>query len=410
MDHTSAFNPSNSSPPAEPNTSSQSTPRNPQSLFATNFAPQLNQQFQSQFPPNFNPFNPYGFPPNFNPYNLGNPYEGNFNLSPNGVFGRGAAVEGVRSSSPVESMPFVLGAGSSSPASSMSAAPQMNEDFSNQEWSDNSEGEEKKGGCMNWTEEENLKLISSWLHHSNDSVKGNSQKGENFWKNIVAEFNSNVPEDRRRKVPQCKTHWTKTNKLVVHFNGCWVRMMRARASGESDDKVMANAHAVYKRESKGNKPFTLDYWWRAVKDQQKWAKRKENQDMTSSKRLKNNASGAYTSSSNQESEEASPSEKSRPEGQNQAKARMKGKEKKLTSDLTLESLKTGKMKLYHEATQVKAAAVAKAADATEKKATVDLLNKYIEMNTMDTTGFSDAQIKRHKIALNYLQTKLSKNN
>lgn len=120
MDHTSSFNPSNSSPLVEPNTSSQSTPRNPQSLFATNIAPQLNQQFQSQFPPNFNPFNPYGFPPNFNPYNLGNPYEGNFNLSPNGVFGRGAAVEGVRSSSPVESMPFVLGAGSSSPASSMS--------------------------------------------------------------------------------------------------------------------------------------------------------------------------------------------------------------------------------------------------------------------------------------------------
>jgi len=147
-----------------------------------------------------------------------------------------------------------------------------------------------------------------------------------------------------------------------------------------------------------------------VKDQQKWAKRKENQDMTSSKRLKNNASGAYTSSSNQESEEASPSEKSRPEGQKQAKARMKGKEKKLTSDLTLESLKTEKMKLYNEATQVKAAAVAKAADAIEKKAMVDLLNKYIEMNTMDTTGFSDAQIKRHEIALNYLQTKLSKNN
>jgi len=288
------------------------------------------------------------------------------------VFGRGAAVEGVRSSSPVESMPFVLGAGSSSPASPMSAAPQMNEDFSNQEWSDNSEGEERKGGRMNWTEEENLKLISSWLHHSNDSVKGNSQKGENFWKNIVAEFNSNVPEDRRRKVPQCKTHWTKTNKLVVHFNGCLVRMMRARASGESDDQVMANAHAVYKRESKGNKPFTLDYWWRAVKDQQKWAKRKENQDMTSSKRLKNNASGAYTSSSNQESEEASPSEKSRPEGQNQAKARMKGKEKKLTSDLTLESLKTGKMRLYHEATQVKAAAVAKVADAPKILFTVKL--------------------------------------
>ena len=110
------------------------------------------------------------------------------------------------------------------------------------------------------------------------------------------------------------------------------------------------AHAVYKQKSI-TIHIGLYYLWRAVKDQQKWTKREENQEITSSKRLKNNASGAYTPSSNQQDEEASPSEKSRPEGQNQAKARMKGKEKKLTSDLTLESLKTEKMKLYHEATQ-----------------------------------------------------------
>ena len=43
-------------------------------------------------PSKFQPFYPYIWLPskNFNPFNLGNPYEGNFNLSPNGVFGRGA--------------------------------------------------------------------------------------------------------------------------------------------------------------------------------------------------------------------------------------------------------------------------------------------------------------------------------
>ncbi|CAO2141687.1 unnamed protein product [Urochloa humidicola] len=185
-------------------------------------------------------------------------------------------------------------------------------------------------------------------------------------------------------------------------------MMRRRGSGESDDQVMANAHAVYKQESEGNKPFTLDYWWRAVKDEQKWAKRKENQVTATNKRLKNTASGAYTSSSNQESQEAtSPSKEPRPEGHKQAKARLKGKEKRHSSDMTLESLKTEKMKLYHEATQVKAAAVAKAAEATERKANVDLLNKYLEMTAVDTTGFSDVQLQRHEIALNFLQRKLS---
>lgn len=203
MDHTHGFTPSSSSPSQQPNTSNQSTQRPSPSQLATNFPSQFSQQFRSQFPPNFNPFNPYGFPPNFNPFNLGNPCEGSFSLSPNGgMVGRGAAV--VRSSSLVESMPFVLGAGRSSPASPMSVAPQINGDFSNQEWSDNSDVEEKKGGRMNWTEEENLKLISSWLQHSKDSANGNSQKGEKFWKNIVAEFNSNVAEDRRRKVAQCK--------------------------------------------------------------------------------------------------------------------------------------------------------------------------------------------------------------
>ncbi|CAN6276086.1 unnamed protein product [Urochloa humidicola] len=397
MDHTHGFDLSNSSPSQQLNTSSQSTPRHPPSQFATNFRSQFSQQqFQSQFHPNLNPnlnpnfipFNPYGFQPHFNHLNIGGPYEANWNLSPNRGFGRGAAVEGVQSSSPVESMPFFFAAGSSSPASPMSAAPQTNADFSNQDWSDNSDAEEKKGGRMNWTEEENLKLISSWLHHSKDSIKGNSQRSENFWKNIVAEFNSNVTEDRRRKVPQCKTHWTKTNKLVAHFNGCWIRMMRRRGSGESNDQVMANAHAV--------------------KDEQKWAKRKENQVTATNKRLKNTASGAYTSSSNQESQEAtSPSKEPQPEGHKQAKARLKGKEKRHSSDMTLESLKTEKMKLYHEATQVKAVAMAKAAEATERKANVDLLNKYLEMTAVDTTGFSDVQLQRHEIALNFLQRKLS---
>ena len=88
-------------------------------------------------------------------------------------------------------------------------------------------------------------------------------------------------------------------------------MHHAYRSGESDDQIMAKAHAVYKRETQG-RAFTLDYWWKAV-DQPKWAKRSENQEMAANKRLKQTESGAYTSSSNQESEDGEPVERSRPE-------------------------------------------------------------------------------------------------
>jgi hypothetical protein len=96
------------------------------------------------------------------------------------MFGRGAASEAVQSSSPVESMAFPHPVAGSSLASPISVAPQNNEDdFSNQVWSDNSE-DEKKGGRLNWSEEEDLKLLGSWLHNSVDPIKGNGQKFNDF--------------------------------------------------------------------------------------------------------------------------------------------------------------------------------------------------------------------------------------
>ena len=80
---------------------------------------------------------------------FGMPYEVNFSFPSNGVFGKGAAIESARSSSPVESMAFSQGVAGSGPASPISPAPQINEDMSNQEWSDASDGEEKKAGRMN---------------------------------------------------------------------------------------------------------------------------------------------------------------------------------------------------------------------------------------------------------------------
>ena len=77
----------------------------------------------------------------------------------------------------------------------------------------------------------------------------------------VDEFNSFVTPERRRIIAQCKTHYSKTNKLVVNFSGCWIRMHHAHGSGESDDQIMTKAHAIYKSEEKKGRAFTLEYWW-----------------------------------------------------------------------------------------------------------------------------------------------------
>jgi hypothetical protein len=181
--NTTPVNHSNTSPAEQQNTNSQPIPCYPSTHFSSSLPPQFSQPLQHQFLRNFNPYpmpsyHPYGgYPP-------GMPYETHFNLSPGGVFGRGVPNEGALSSSPVESMAFGRGAVASGPASPISPVPQGNEEI--QEFSDNNDGEESRGGRMNWTEDEDRKLVSAWLHNSIDSVRGNSQKGYDFWKKIVA--------------------------------------------------------------------------------------------------------------------------------------------------------------------------------------------------------------------------------
>ena len=42
-----------------------------------------------------------------------------------------------------------------------------------EEWSDAGSDEEKIGGRMFWSEEDNLRLISAWFNNSNDPIDGN---------------------------------------------------------------------------------------------------------------------------------------------------------------------------------------------------------------------------------------------
>lgn len=64
--------------------------------------------------------------------------------------------------------------------------------------------------------------------------------------------------------------------------------------------------------------------WRDLKDQPKW-RRILDDGNTKNKRNKISESGAYTSSSNQDTEEETTIKEKRPEGQKTAKARQKGK-------------------------------------------------------------------------------------
>ena len=123
--------------------------------------------------------------------------------------------------------------------SSMPAAPKRSEEQLNKEdSSDSSPDEGKRGTRMKWTQQDNLRLISSWLNNSNDPIDGNSKKNDQYWNKVTDDYNSNSPIDRRRSATQCKNHWNRTNTKVNMFNACWWFNKNLYTSSQSDDQLL----------------------------------------------------------------------------------------------------------------------------------------------------------------------------
>jgi len=97
------------------------------------------------------------------------------------------------------------------------------------------------------------------------------------------------------------------------------------------------------------------------------------------KRTKVDESGAYTSSSNQDTEEGETFQEVRPEGQKKAKARMRGKGKAIAQS-PLGSQPDEDMVLFHDAMLKRASALEKTTEASKEKVRMEKIGKYMQIS------------------------------
>lgn len=110
--------------------------------------------------------------------------------------------------------------------------------------------------------------VSAWLENSTDVIEGNSRKGDTYWKQVAATYNSTTEEERKRDPKHLKGHWHKNTKKVSAFNGVYVQLRDNYQSGRSEEMLIEQALTMY--ESRVGQPFALMYWWKAVCDSPKW--------------------------------------------------------------------------------------------------------------------------------------------
>ncbi|XP_042437308.1 glutathione S-transferase T3-like [Zingiber officinale] len=105
---------------------------------------------------------------------------------------------------------------------------------------------------------------------SEDSVVGNAQKSESFWKRVVAYFNTNrAKEAKKRTAEKAKSHWASLKKIVNRYNGIYNKWYNDRPSGWSDEDLMVRAHEEYKSTFKTT--FQYEHVWRIMKNSPMYA-------------------------------------------------------------------------------------------------------------------------------------------
>ncbi|KQK10980.1 hypothetical protein BRADI_2g57398v3 [Brachypodium distachyon] len=167
---------------------------------------------------------------------------------------------------------------------------------------------------------------------------------------------------------------------------------------------------MYLNVAKVKRPFALEYWWRVVREEPKWRNLYMEEDLGG----RRHRPSAYTSSSNQDSEDPNPVREPRPQGTKaakearkmKAKARAKGKDIPDFMPFHIsdeDGRKAAALEKWAEATTAKAAANKEMAEAKREmakakteKTKVDKFNTYMELMKVDTSGFNDEQLQRHE--------------
>ncbi|XP_042403942.1 glutathione S-transferase T3-like [Zingiber officinale] len=110
-----------------------------------------------------------------------------------------------------------------------------------------------------WTVADDKLLAAAYTIMSKDSVVGNAQKSESFWKRVVTYFNANRTKGaKKRTAEKAKSHWASLKKIVNRYNGIYNKWYNDQPSRWSNEDLMVRAHEEYKKRRATKKARTSE--------------------------------------------------------------------------------------------------------------------------------------------------------
>ncbi|RLM73120.1 uncharacterized protein C2845_PM15G04770 [Panicum miliaceum] len=171
-----------------------------------------------------------------------------------------------------------------------------------------------------WMPDEDVRLVSAWLFHSNDPINGNGKKNDQYWGDVHADYNNTTPPNRKRKVKHLRDRWQKIKRWVGFFCGSWKKATSIYVSGQSDDQLREKTLQFYLDDYKEG-PFIVMHCWKIMKDEPRWLAILDEHENSNKRKLDDGGVG-----DNMKRPEDT-SEKERPIGTKEAKKQRMGKGK-----------------------------------------------------------------------------------
>ncbi|XP_025825422.1 glutathione S-transferase T3-like [Panicum hallii] len=129
-----------------------------------------------------------------------------------------------------------------------------------------------KGRSKNFSEAEDILLVSEYLNISKDAIIGRDQKDGRYWERIDKYFHVNRTFESDRNWSSLKHRWGIIHKDVSIFQGFHENIERRNESGKTSDDKVAEANAVLHELRK--KAFPFFHAWNILRQEPEWAEDK----------------------------------------------------------------------------------------------------------------------------------------
>ncbi|XP_066319390.1 glutathione S-transferase T3-like [Miscanthus floridulus] len=258
--------------------------------------------------------------------------------------------------------------------------------------------------------DEDVRLVSAWLIHSNDPINGNCKKNEKYWGDVHGHYNKTTPTNRKREVKHLKDRWTKIKRRVAFFCGSWKKATSIYLSGYLDEQLKDMAKQFYLDDYKEG-PFTVEHCWKILRDEPKWHAVLEELENPNKRSLDGEDEAIGTSRTPE-----AVGELERPMGTQQAKKKRNDKGRVSDDDVSLDEdlkkfidIQAATKKRQEDFVEAQERIYEKKFQTARLNREAALLESYQKLLCMDTREMTEDIRAEHVLALKMLREKLAGN-